>query len=682
MDSDGTASKLGTCAFDNTNEGLADAVAELVTSLGWIAHRTKRPARLNGIDYGVVHHVAFRPTESVFRLERKASRFRLPAGQASRHTRRMVVAIEPVESVPVRCIEVDSDTHLYLAGRDLIPTHNTSAGVVLAEELIDAGQQVIVIDPTGVWWGLRADAAGAPSGLPVVIIGGKHGDLPLAETDGRALAQMLVAERQSAVIDLSGLSKTAARRAMADFMEDLYRYCEEPLQLIVDEADLFAPQRLPADMMRLLGAMDDVVRRGRAHGLGCTLISQRPAVLNKDVLSQAEVLVAMRMTSPRDVGAIDEWVSLHADDDEARTVKASLPSLPIGTAWVWSPGWLEILQRVAVRRRRTFDSSATPKPGKPRPKARLGATLDIDALRAHLDELVAAPPPAKGRRPAAVNAAATATVTSVEVRGLRAQVADLTARLREATERAPQTVVETVTVTVPVLDDDARAMLSGLVQRLEHATTAVAGLLSQHQPRAAPPAPLRPPQPARPPVAAPRPPAASTPASAAPVNAPGIRAGALRMLEAMGSYHPVTLTRAQLATVSKMKATGGTYSTYLSNLRSNGLFDEVDGRLRLTEAGLAMVGGAARDTSLTAEQVRAQWRSALRAGAARMFDVVVDMYPDGCTRADLAAAVDMEPSGGTFSTYLSILRSNGLVETHGSTVVASATLFMEPGRAS
>jgi hypothetical protein len=147
----------------------------------------------------------------------------------------------------------------------------------------------------------------------------------------------------------------------------------------------------------------------------------------------------------------------------------------------------------------------------------------------------------------------------------------------------------------------------------------------------------------------------------------------------MGSYHPVTLTRAQLATVSKMKSTGGTYSTYLSNLRTNGLLEEADGRLRLTDTGLEMVGGPARGTTLTALQVREQWRASLRAGAARMFDVVIDLYPSSCTRADLAAAVDMEPTGGTFSTYLSILRSNGLVETHGSEVVASDTLFLEPG---
>ncbi len=92
----------------------------------------------------------------------------------------------------------------------------------------------------------------------------------------------------------------------------------------------------------------------------------RPAVLNKDILTQAEVLIALRMTGPRDVAAIDEWVRLHAEEDQAVEVKRSLPSLPIGTAWVWSPGWLSLLQRVAVRPRATFDSSATPKAGQRR----------------------------------------------------------------------------------------------------------------------------------------------------------------------------------------------------------------------------------------------------------------------------------------------------------------------------
>jgi DNA helicase HerA-like ATPase len=83
----------------------------------------------------------------------------------------------------------------------------------------------------------------------------------------------------------------------------------------------------------MLGAIEDLVRRGRARGLGITLISQRSAVLNKDVLTQAEVLVALRMTSPRDRRAVDEWVKLHAEDDAQRDgFPTSLPSMPVGEA--------------------------------------------------------------------------------------------------------------------------------------------------------------------------------------------------------------------------------------------------------------------------------------------------------------------------------------------------------------
>jgi len=90
------------------------------------------------------------------------------------------------------------------------------------------------------------------------------------------------------------------------------------------------------------------------------MLTQRPAVIHKDVLSQAEILIAMRMSSVRDVAAIDDWVSLHAEDEEARTVKASLPSLPIGTAWVWSPGWVSSSDVAPPTGRRIPSNVATP----------------------------------------------------------------------------------------------------------------------------------------------------------------------------------------------------------------------------------------------------------------------------------------------------------------------------------
>ncbi len=64
---------------------------------------------------------------------------------------------------------------------------------------------------------------------------------------------------------------------MTDFAERLYHRNRDPLHLVLDEADAFAPQRTGPGGQRLLGSIEDLVRGGRA-GIGVTLITQRPVV--------------------------------------------------------------------------------------------------------------------------------------------------------------------------------------------------------------------------------------------------------------------------------------------------------------------------------------------------------------------------------------------------------------------
>ena len=60
----------------------------------------------------------------------------------------------------------------------------TYTAAVMVEEMAKAALPFAVVDPIGVWWGLRADAAGTGPGLPVVVFGGDHGDLPLDAASG------------------------------------------------------------------------------------------------------------------------------------------------------------------------------------------------------------------------------------------------------------------------------------------------------------------------------------------------------------------------------------------------------------------------------------------------------------------------------------------------------------------
>jgi hypothetical protein len=133
MDSDGTVRNYNNnCQFDNMNERLSDAVYELVVSLGWKATRSKKTATLYGVEHGICHRVSFRPTRKPFRLRRKRKLLRLDVAQETRHLRRMIVDIQPCPTVPVRCIEVDSPSHTYLLGEQMVPTHN-SQGVSFIE---------------------------------------------------------------------------------------------------------------------------------------------------------------------------------------------------------------------------------------------------------------------------------------------------------------------------------------------------------------------------------------------------------------------------------------------------------------------------------------------------------------------------------------------------------------------
>jgi hypothetical protein len=125
MDTDGYCAADGACEFNNTNENLSRGVLELTLSLGIKASYHEREAKLNGKVISPVYDVYFTTAQPVFRLPRKAHRQR----QEIRATQRWhyITSVEPIPTEPTQCIQVDSPSHLYLAGKTLIPTHNTLA---------------------------------------------------------------------------------------------------------------------------------------------------------------------------------------------------------------------------------------------------------------------------------------------------------------------------------------------------------------------------------------------------------------------------------------------------------------------------------------------------------------------------------------------------------------------------
>jgi replicative DNA helicase len=131
IDSDGHVGSHGAYRFSNTNRRLVDDFTELVASLGCVPKIQHRKPRVRAGQLSRESWDVIVPTEiPLARLPRKAlaARSEWKREQVSRY----ITDVRPVPSRPVRCVQVDSPDHLYLAGRSMIPTHNSTLALDLA----------------------------------------------------------------------------------------------------------------------------------------------------------------------------------------------------------------------------------------------------------------------------------------------------------------------------------------------------------------------------------------------------------------------------------------------------------------------------------------------------------------------------------------------------------------------
>jgi hypothetical protein len=252
--------------------------------------------------------------------------------------------------------------HIAILGKTGSGKTYAAKGVV--ENILREGGRVCVIDPTGAWHGLRSSATGKSAGFPVVIFGGANADLPLGAAHGEALAEIIGTSSTPAIIDTSLMRVGERTRFFADFADAMVRRNKGPLHLVIDEAHLFAPQGKVNDPQSgaMLHAANNLVSLGRSRGLRIILITQRPAKLHKDSLTQVETLVALRLIAPQDRKAVEEWIKDNADEKKGREIITSLATLPTGQGWIWAPE-IDLLERVTFPKIKTFDTSRAPDAG-------------------------------------------------------------------------------------------------------------------------------------------------------------------------------------------------------------------------------------------------------------------------------------------------------------------------------
>lgn len=245
------------------------------------------------------------------------------------------------------------------------------------EEFIKAGIPTVTVDPMSAHWGIRTK-------FPIIIFGGPKSDIDIEPTDGTLIGELIVKENLTCVIDLGDMKKDDQRLFAADLWTAVYYYNKTPRHFIVEEADIFAPQTNKSEQAKLSSiALDTMVRRGRQKGLGVTLITQRPAVITKDVISQSDVFFFMHMVDSNDVKVLNQiLMDAGLDKEEKRKIKKQIVNFKQGEALLFSPTWMNTIQSFKVSKKMSYHAGRTPALGEEE-------VPDPPLLPVHKDDIIA-----------------------------------------------------------------------------------------------------------------------------------------------------------------------------------------------------------------------------------------------------------------------------------------------------
>lgn len=562
------------------------------------------------------------------------------------------------------------------------------------EQLLTCVQQIVLVDPKGDQWGIRSSADGKHAGFPIVILGGEHGDAPLEPSAGEVVAKLVVHEHVSVLLDLSFFRKHEVATFMAAFLENIYRLKAQeayrtPMMLVIDEADAIAPQKPQKGEERMLGAAEDIVRRGGQRGIGCALITQRSAVLNKNVLTQAQMLIVLRTIAPQDLAAMKAWIDVHGTVEQGKELMDSLPSLPTGDAWFWSPGWPTaegIFKRAHVLPIETFDSGATPKPGEKPVVPKNLADVDLEALKKQMaatiekakqedpkllrKEIARLTAEVAKKQPAPVEHVVRTEIKKIEVPAigkrslarLEKAIAGVRVMVKKADDLRNATLVasDTILNAVSHLSEEMRKVQASVVSA------------DKVVPRGGNPAPER--QHAPLPVERTRFDSSSAHNEDRKISAPQQRIlDALAWLEAAGR---TSSQKPQLAALSEQSPRSSGYTKNLSFLRTAGLIAyPAPNAVSLTEQGRQI--SSTSTSSLTSRDIQDKVRTIISRPQWAIVEALIAIYPADISKEDLAPRASQSAISSGYTKNLSALRSAGFVDyTTPGCVRAADILFL------
>ncbi|RLM53238.1 DUF87 domain-containing protein [Halobellus sp. Atlit-31R] len=233
----------------------------------------------------------------------------------------------------------------FVTGKSGSGKSNTAS--VIIENLLSNNFPVLIVDTDGEYYGLKERFellhAGADDECDIVV----------SPEHAEKLANLALEQNVPIILDVSGyLDEGEAQELLTEVAKNLFakeKKLKKPFLMLVEECHEYIPEG--GGMTEAGKMLIKIGKRGRKHGLGIVGISQRPADVKKDFITQCDWLVWHRLTWNNDTKVVGRILGAEYAD--------AIEEMDNGEAFLVTD-WSESLRRVKFHKKRTFDAGATP----------------------------------------------------------------------------------------------------------------------------------------------------------------------------------------------------------------------------------------------------------------------------------------------------------------------------------
>ena len=218
---------------------------------------------------------------------------------------------------------------------------------VMLENLLDNNFPVLIVDSDGEYYGLKEE-------YEVLHVGADDEcDIQVTADHAEKIASLALEENIPIILDVSGyLDDDDADELVLETTRHLFakeKKLKKPFLVVIEECHEYIPEQ--SGMGEAGKMLIKIGKRGRKHGLGIVGISQRPADVKKDFITQCDWLVWHRLTWRNDTKVVGRILGSE--------YAGAIEEMGDGEGFLVAD-WASDIQRVQFHRKRTFDAGATP----------------------------------------------------------------------------------------------------------------------------------------------------------------------------------------------------------------------------------------------------------------------------------------------------------------------------------